>query len=386
MKFKDLNIEDNLIKKLKENYIEEPTEVQEKVIPQILKNRNVIAKSQTGTGKTLAFVLPLVQNLDMKIDTPQIMILTPTRELADQIDDVIKTLVDSDEVKTTLLVGGHGLDRQEKRLKSSNIIVGTPGRILDHISKGNINLKNLKSIVIDEADQMMAFDFLEDIEMISSKVPLNINYFLFSATMPTQIISLCKKIIKNPVKIDISQDGDITENVEQIFVKTKEELKYSALKIIADILNPFMAIIFCSSREEANFLYKKMSYDGYSVDITHGDFSQKKREKTLDDFRKMKYVYLVTTDLSARGFDINGVTHVINYSLPQHSTYYVHRIGRTGRMNEKGLSLSLVTDRERSKEARIIKKIKTKYKIINYMNKHDEKYFIKNLEDLKNEE
>lgn len=383
MRFQDLNIEKNLVEKLNDKYIKTPTEVQEKVIPEMLKKKNIIVKSQTGTGKTLAFVLPIVQNLDKNLNLPQVMILTPTRELANQIEDVISYLVEKDEVKIALLVGGHGYDKQEARIKTSQIIVGTPGRILDHISKGNINLKYLSSIIIDEADQMLAYDFLEDIEMIANKSPEKIGYALFSATMPTKIISLSKKIIKNPVKINISEDGDITENVKQVFVKLKENLKYNAFKILAEILNPFMAIVFCSSKEEADTLYKKLALDGYSVDITHGDFSQKKREQTLNNFRKMKFVYLVTTDLSARGFDIEGVTHVINYSLPTHSTYYVHRIGRTGRMDNSGISISFVTEKDKSKEERILRKIKTKYKVINYKNDRDEYNYKNKLNEIK---
>lgn len=385
MRFEDLNIKKKYIEILDKSYIYNPTKVQEETIPVILKGRNSIVKSQTGTGKTLAFVLPILQRVNKDIKTVQSMILTPTRELANQIIDVIESFIKDDDIKSVSLVGGHDYQKQEKKINSSQIIVGTPGRILDHISKGNINLKHLKSVVIDEADQMLVYDFLESIEILSSKVPKGVQYSLFSATMPTKVVSLSKKIIINPVKINISQSNHITDNVKQYFINTDEKFKYKAFCTAIDILNPFMAIVFCKSKESADTLYSNMSTDGYSCDITHGDFSQKKRETTLNNFRKMKFVYLITTDLSARGFDIDGVTHVINYDLPSHSTYYVHRIGRTGRMDNTGIAINFVIPSEKKKEERIAKLIKDKIIRINYMNKNDEINFRKKIEQIKEE-
>lgn len=384
MEFEKLGVSKELSEILVEEYILEPTEIQKEAIPSVLAGKNIIARSQTGTGKTLAFLLPIIDNLD-EDKALQCLILTPTRELASQILNVIKNLTQNSDLVSSQLIGGHDLDKQENQANKSHIIVGTPGRILDLIGKGKLYLKDMSFMVVDEADQMMVFDFLEDISLLYSKLPDRIQTMLFSATMPTAIVKLSKEIVKNPIQINISDREEITENISQFFISTTEGLKYQALIKIIEQLNPFLGIIFCSSKNSADELYYKLSKDGISCDITHGEFSQKKRENTLKNFRNMKFIFLVTTDLSARGFDIDGVTHVINYDLPSHSTYYVHRIGRTGRMKDNGIALSLYTSKEEAKFSKIKGKLKEKPSIINYTNKNEENSFIKRLKQIKEE-
>lgn len=382
MNFKQLQITKETISILEKNHITSPTKIQEDAIPIILKGKNVIAKSQTGTGKTLAFLLPIMQKIDINGEYPQCIILTPTRELANQIFEVTQEFGGL-SITSINLIGGHNIDAQENRVNKSHIIIATPGRLLEHINKGNIYLKNVEKIVIDEADQMMVFDFLEDIELIVSKMPKNQQIMLFSATMPTKVVALSKKIIKNPQTININNLEEVNDNVYQIFINTKDTLKYKALKITLKELNPFLCIIFCSSKKNADNLYEKMSLEGYSCDIIHGDYSQKKREQVLDKFKNMKIVYLITTDLSARGFDIEGITHVINYDLPTHSVYYIHRIGRTGRVDNKGIAVSIINNRDKFKADKIRQKIKNNYININYNNDDEESAFIKKMGTIK---
>lgn len=383
MDFTQLGINQELKSALVKNYITTPTEVQESVIPNILKGRNIIAKSQTGTGKTLAFVLPILQLTDSE-KAPQAIILAPTRELSAQTYDVTKQFGEYICRDAALVIGGHDVISQKNKLSNAQILIGTPGRILDHINQGNIYLKNIKYLVIDEADQMMVYDFLEDISLLASKLPDKLKIMLFSATMPSKVIMLSKKLIKNPVRIDISKSYELTENISHIFVNTNYLFKYKAFKIFMEIMNPFMAIVFCSSRKSADELYDRLSSEKISCGILHGDFSQKKRETTLNNFRKMKFVYLITTDISARGFDIDGVTHVVNYDLPAHSTYYVHRVGRTGRMDEKGTAISFAEKKDIFKADKIKSKIKTDIYELNYNNDTEEKNYKSGLERFKN--
>lgn len=357
--FEEIGVHQRSIDRLKERYITEPTPIQEEAIPFILKNRNLIGKAQTGTGKTLAFALPIVQQLDPNIPTTQALILTPTRELALQIIEEFEFLLRDTGMAVVPLYGGHQADAQASKLKKhSQVVVGTPGRILEHLREGNTNFKYLKKIVIDEADQMMAFGFLEDIELILSKVPKNQNIMIFSATIPDRIRKLARRIMKHAVDIDISPKQLLLDDIRQVIVRTTEQRKPDTLKMVLEQCNPFMAIIFCKSRERADKLHEYMYTSGLEVEILHGEFSQKKRETIMKKFREMKFPFLVTTDISARGMDIEGVTHVINYDVPMEVEYFVHRVGRTGRAGEKGVAITLVSDEQQRQMDKIKKALK----------------------------
>ncbi len=345
-KFKELGISDKYIDKLTKNYITEPTKIQTKAIPLVLKSRDIIGKAQTGTGKTLAFALPLLEMLNSDIGSPQVLILTPTRELSLQITKVFEDLTQTEEIGVVAVYGGHDVDKQINALSGkAQIVIGTPGRILDHIRRGTVNFKHLKHIVIDEADQMMAFGFVEDIELLINKTPQKLQKMIFSATMPDKIRKLARHIMQNAVNVDIDPEKVVIEDIRQIIIRTTHDRKIESLAMAIERFNPFMAIIFCKSRERANELYDEMSKRSYDCDILHGEFSQNKRENIMKRFRDLKFPFLITTDISARGMDIEGVTHVFNYDVPREIEYYIHRVGRTGRAGEKGIAISLVTDR-----------------------------------------
>lgn len=354
--FKTLGIEERYIQRLSEKYITHPTPIQEQTIPWILKNRDFIGKAQTGTGKTLAFALPIVQSLNENIPTTQALILSPTRELALQIVEEFEFLLKGSKLSVVALYGGHKAQIQANKLKQqAQIVVGTPGRILEHLREGNTNFKYLRRIVIDEADQMMAFGFLEDIELILSKVPKNKNILIFSATIPDRIRKLARRTMKNAIEVDISPNQLLIDDIRQIALRTTEERKPDTLHMLLKEFNPFMAIIFCRSRERADKVYEYLYRNGFDTEILHGEFSQKKRETILKKFREMKFPFLVTTDISARGMDIDGITHVINYDVPLETEYFVHRVGRTGRAGEKGTAITLVSDQEQLRMEKIKK-------------------------------
>ncbi len=345
--FYDLGITPENIEKLRDMYITKPTKIQEQVISLILKGRDIIGKAQTGTGKTLAFVLPLIQMIDDNVNTPQVLIITPTRELALQITNVIIELIKDTNINVVSVYGGHDVEKQKNQLKNNaQFVVGTPGRILDHIREGSINFKNLKHIVIDEADQMMAFGFMEDLELLFEKTPEKIQKMIFSATIPDMIKKLARKIMNNAMTIDIDPENVVIENIRQVVIRTTEDRRIESLDMALKEFRPFMAMIFCKSKERANELYDKMIEMKYDVEIIHGDFSQNKRENIMKRFRDLKFPFLVTTDISARGMDIDGITHVFNFDIPKQIEYYIHRVGRTGRAGEKGIAISFVSDRE----------------------------------------
>lgn len=382
--FKSLNLDKGLIEKLKQNRITEPTQIQQDAIPVLLKRKNLIAKAQTGTGKTLAFLLPTMQNLDLTQKLPQVVIVAPTRELCNQIKTVFDETRPSEEYTCANIVGGHDFDKQANKFSfNAKVIVATPGRLLEHIRDGNINMKYINSFVIDEADQMLEFGFLEDIVLLKQKFPDKIQMSLFSATMPQPIVDLAKKIMTNPTKIDVSYQEQISENIIQDLFYTSENPKLSTLEFIIEEYNPFMGIIFCNSKKSATSLYEKIG-NKYDCELLHGEFSQNKREQILNNFRKLKFRFLISTDLSARGFDIDGVTHVINYEIPSFMQYYVHRIGRTGRADKVGNAISLIDEKDVEKIQKIEKRYKIKSTKFYDRNKNERKALQKKLTKLKN--
>ncbi|WP_051188443.1 DEAD/DEAH box helicase [Proteocatella sphenisci] len=360
MKFKDFKIDDKYVEVLEKNYITTPTKIQEEAIPHILGRRDVIGKAQTGTGKTLAFLLPVFNLIDKENKHTQVLVIVPTRELADQITEVCKILSEPFDIGVVSVFGGHNIESQISRLRNKvQIVVGTPGRILDHLRRGTINFKFLKHMIIDEADQMLAYGFMEDLELLSSKIPENIQIMMFSATMPENIQHLARKIMRNPITIEIDPEIVVLDQIKQLVIKTTEDRRLDSLIMALDIYNPFMAIIFTKSKQRAKELYHAMLEKGITdVEVLHGELSQNKREQILKKFRSLKLPYLIATDIAARGMDIEGVTHVFNYDTPRDTEYYIHRVGRTGRQSEDGVAVTLVDENDEKYLSKIEKIIK----------------------------
>lgn len=360
MKFKEFKIDEKYLEILAKNYITEPTKIQEESIPHILAKRDLIGKAQTGTGKTLAFLLPIFEMIDASNKHTQALVIVPTRELADQITQVGKMLGEANGIGVVSVFGGHNIESQISRLKNNvQIVVGTPGRILDHLRRGTINFKYLKHMVIDEADQMLAYGFMEDLELLSSKIPEHIQIMMFSATMPDNIKQLARRIMKSPITIEINPEIVVLDQIKQLVIKTTEERRIDSLIMAMDIYNPFMAMIFTKSKQRAKELYEKLLQKGITdVEVLHGDLSQNKREQILKKFRSLKLPYLITTDIAARGMDIEGVSHVFNYDTPRDTEYYIHRVGRTGRINNEGIAVTFVDENDEKYLLKIEKIIK----------------------------
>ena len=360
MNFIDFKIDHRYAEVLDKNYIHTPTKIQEKAIPLILAKRDVIGKAQTGTGKTLAFLLPVFNLIDSGNRHTQALVIVPTRELADQITEVCRILSEPFDIGVVSVFGGHNIESQISRLRNKvQIVVGTPGRILDHLRRGTINFKYLKHMVIDEADQMLAYGFMEDLELLSSKIPENIQIMMFSATMPENIQHLARRIMNNPVTIEIDPEIVVLDQIKQLVIKTTEERRLDSLIMALEIYNPFMAMIFTRSKDRAKELYKAMIEKGITdVEVLHGELSQNKREQILKNFRSLKLPYLIATDIAARGMDIEGVTHVFNYDTPRDTEYYIHRVGRTGRQKEEGVAVTLVDENDEKYLSKIEKTVK----------------------------
>ncbi|NBI05865.1 DEAD/DEAH box helicase [Senegalia massiliensis] len=359
-KFLKLGINTELVKVLERNRIIKPTPVQSRTIPQILNGKDVVVQAQTGTGKTLAFMLPIMQNIDTTKPEIKALIVAPTRELALQITREAKKLSEVNEAKILAAYGGKDVNSQIKKLKGNiDIVIGTPGRLLDHLRRGTINLGKLKYLVLDEADQMLHMGFLHDIEDIISKTPKDRNTMLFSATIPNGIRSLSKRYSKNPVQIEIESKNITIDKIEQIVVETTDRGKLDSLLESIEKYNPFLAIIFCRTKRRAKSLNENLQSKGYNSDEIHGDLSQAKRERVMKNFRNAKLQFLVATDVAARGIDINNITHVFNYDIPQDPESYIHRIGRTARAGEEGIAVTFVSPKDRIALNNIEKTIKT---------------------------
>ncbi|AFG35023.1 DNA/RNA helicase, superfamily II [Fervidobacterium pennivorans DSM 9078] len=324
----------------------QPTEIQKLVLPVALEtDKDIIAQAQTGTGKTAAFAIPILELVDFKVDKSiKALIVTPTRELALQIYEEIKSLKGNRRIKVATVYGGQSMERQLKDLaRGIDIVVGTPGRLLDHINRKTLDLSNVKYLVLDEADRMLDMGFLDDVLEIIKQTPETKRTFLFSATMPKEIVSIARKFMKDYEHISTVKEELTTENAEQLYFEIEEDDKLPLLCRIIDMNPEFYGIVFCQTKAEVDEIARKLSDLGYNADGLHGDYSQSQRERVLDKFKKKQLNILVTTDVAARGIDIEGLTHVINYSVPRDPEYYVHRIGRTGRAGKKGLAITFVT-------------------------------------------
>ncbi len=362
-KFKNLGLSDNTLRALKKKGFEEPTPIQEKTIPILLKGEcDLIGQAQTGTGKTAAFGLPIIEQIKEKAKQTQVLILAPTRELAIQISDELNSLKGSKKLHIVPIYGGQAIDLQLRSLKKRvDIVVGTPGRIIDHIRRKSMNLKEISHLVLDEADEMLNMGFLEDVEIIMNATNEEKRTMLFSATMPKEILRIAKKYMADYELVAIKKEQLTANLTDQIYFEVSTADKFDALCRIIDIEHEFYGLIFCRTKVDVDKIGRRLVDRGYDADALHGDISQYQRETILNKFKRKRTNILVATDVAARGIDINDLTHVINFSLPQDPEYYVHRIGRTGRAGKEGTAITFVTPEEYRKLL-FIKKI-TKAKI-----------------------
>ncbi len=346
--FRRLGIREELIHALQENGITEPTPIQEKAIPVVLEGKDVISQAQTGTGKTLAFVLPILEKADPQATHVQALILTPTRELALQITAEVKKLVAKlDDIHVLAVYGGQDVNQQLRKLaRKIQVVIATPGRLLDHLRRGTIDLSQVSMFVLDEADQMLHMGFLPEVEDIMAKTPFDKQTMLFSATMSEQVQSLAKRFMKKPENIQVQGKRITLEDIRQIVVETTDRAKQDTLCSLLDEQRPFLAVIFCRTKRRASKLNAALQGLDYMSDELHGDLSQAKREDVMKRFREARIQYLVATDVAARGLDVEGVTHVFNYDIPEDVDSYIHRIGRTGRAKEKGTAFTLVAAKD----------------------------------------
>ncbi len=367
--FKDLNLSKKMLSSLQNLGFEKPTEIQEKSIPLIMENHNLLGQAQTGTGKTLAFGIPIVEKINPKDKDPQALILTPTRELALQVSEEIKKIGRNRGIFTLAVYGGTSIDRQINFLKNkrNQVIVGTPGRIKDLIDRGVLKLDKIKIFVLDEADRMLDMGFIDDIRYIYSKLPEEKQVLLFSATIPNSIMALAKEFLKDNFKIvKVKPEEVVVDKIEQYLFKVDEFSRFSKLKELLNKHSDKKAIIFTETKKNVDELYKLLKKNDFKVGAIHGDFSQKKREQVLKDFKENNINILVATDVASRGLDIKDVEVVYNYKLPNNVESYIHRIGRTGRAGREGLAISFATNSEKQTVIKISKITKGKIKLIDF--------------------
>ena len=361
LNFSDLGLDDQLLEVVKRTGFEEPTPIQSKTIPLVLSGIDVIGQAQTGTGKTAAFGLPLLQKIDYSRREIQALVISPTRELAIQTQEEIFKLGKEKLAKVQAVFGGANIVRQIKQLKNypPHILVGTPGRLLDHLQRGTVNLSKVETLVLDEADEMLDMGFLDDISKIIAQIPKKRQTLLFSATMPPAILKVGKRFMNHPEIVKIKNQQLTADLVDQFFVKVRENEKFDVMTRILDVQAPELTIVFGRTKRRVDELSRGLVARGYDAAGIHGDLSQQQRSAVLKKFRNGDLDILVATDVAARGLDISGVSHVYNYDIPQDPESYVHRIGRTGRAGHQGISVTFVTPNEMD-YLRVIEKLTRK--------------------------
>lgn len=364
IKFSDLGLSEKVLKSIDDMGFEEPSMIQAEIIPVLLEGFDAIGQAQTGTGKTLAFGAPILSKFERTDNKINSIILTPTRELAIQVNDELARIAKYTRTKLLPVYGGQPIERQIRALKSGiDIVVGTPGRVLDLIRRNLIDLSEIKFLVLDEADEMLNMGFIDDIEEIIKNSNSDRQTMLFSATMPDEIKKLSKRYMKSDRKhIAIVKNTMTVSTVSQYYYEVKQKDRFESFCRILDVDEPSSAIIFCKTKKGVDELVEAMQARGYSVEGMHGDMNQNNRLNTLRKFKEGSIEFLVATDVAARGIDVENVSHVINYDLPQDIESYVHRIGRTGRANREGIAYSIVTPREYMTLKQIEKVTKSKIK------------------------
>lgn len=358
--FIEMGVDPQLVKAIDELGFVSPMPIQEKVIPHLLsKEGDVVGLAQTGTGKTAAFGLPVLQRIDITKRVPQALVIAPTRELCLQIaGDLADFSKYIDGLKILPVYGGSSIDSQIKALRNGvQVIVATPGRLIDLIKRGEVKLEDVHTVILDEADEMLNMGFLDDIKEILMHVPEDRKMLMFSATMPKEIADISKQFMKDPVEFVVGNRNEGAKNVRHIYYMVKAHDKYLALKRVVDNSPDIYGLVFCRTKKETQEIADKLIADGYNADCLHGDLSQAQRDLAMKKFRDHVTQLLVATDVAARGLDVDDLTHVINYGLPEDTAVYTHRSGRTGRANKTGVSVAIIHSREQKKLKEIEKKI-----------------------------
>ena len=352
-KFQDLGLDASILDALAQKGYSEPTPIQAKVIPILLdRSKNVVGQAQTGTGKTAAFGLPIIQNIELNTRSVQAIVLAPTRELAVQVANEIDSYKGTKRIQVTTVYGGQPIDRQIRELqKGADVVVGTPGRVIDLIKRGKLKLDEVKYFVLDEADEMLNMGFIEDIEFILSETNDDKQVLLFSATMPKKILKLAQRYMGDYELVHIENAKVTTDNVDQQYYAVAARDKMKVLERLFEMNTDFYGIVFCNTRMGTDDVTRELNKLGFAAEALHGDVQQNQRERILQRFKQGKCTVLCATDVAARGIDVNELTHVINYQLPQDPEAYVHRIGRTGRAGNKGIAISLIANGEKKQMA-----------------------------------
>ena len=345
--FEGYNLSEEISRALSVLKYETPTEVQREVIPLALNKQDLVVKSQTGSGKTAAFGIPICEMIEWEEKKPQALILTPTRELAAQVSQDLINIGRFKRIKAMAVYGKEPFSKQKEELKQKNhIVVGTPGRVMDHIERGTLALDEVKYLIIDEADEMLNMGFIKDVEAIIQEVPSNRVTMVFSATLPKDVENLCHKYMEDPTNIEIVATGITTNTIEHRVIEVNDEAKISLLKDVTVVENPDSCIIFCRTKEHVDSVFTELEESNYSSERLHGGLLQEDRFAVMDGFKLGNFRYLVATDVAARGIDIDNVTLVINYDVPMEKESYVHRTGRTGRAGNKGKAITFATPHE----------------------------------------
>ena len=347
--FKELDLNASLLEALKKDKITTPTEIQRKVIPEMLKNKDLIVQSETGTGKTLAYLLPLFKKINTSAREMQAIILVPTHELAIQVLRVIENLSQNSDVKVsaTPIIGNVNIDRQIEKLKEKpNIIVGSPGRILELIKKKKITAHTIKTIILDEADRLIGDSDMENVRAVIKSTMRDRQLLMFSASISKEAEARGREIMKEPEVIREEAQISVPDTIEHIFFLTEQREKFEVLRKVARILNPQKAIVFTSGIEEAEMVTEKLKYHGFAAESIHGTNQKEERKKAMEGFRAGRVQFLIASDIASRGLDIEGVTHIFSMNAPEETRDYLHRVGRTGRNGQFGVAVSFVTIRE----------------------------------------
>ena len=366
LSFESLGLSEARIRQLETLGFTTPTGIQTQAIPHLLGGRDVVGQSQTGTGKTAAFSLPMLEQIDPNQKGVQALILTPSRELAVQVGQAISTFVGNQEVKVLAIYGGQAIDRQMLQLKRGvQIVVGTPGRVIDLLDRGSLKLDSIKWLVLDEADEMLSMGFIDDVEKILESAPTDRQTALFSATMPPSIRQLVARFLRSPVTVTVEQPKAAPTKINQVaYLVPRPWTKAQALQRILELEDPESSLIFVRTRRTAAELTNQLQSAGYSVDEYHSDLTQQARERLLVRFRSKQVHWVVATDIAARGLDVDHMTHVINYDLPDSVETYVHRIGRTGRAGKEGTAITLIQPFERRKQLQIERHVRQMWKVL----------------------
>ena len=362
LRFEDMNISNEICRAVLDMGFEEATPIQSQAIPVILEGKDIIGQSQTGTGKTAAFGIPLLERINPEDRRLQALILCPTRELAIQVSEEFRKLLKyKDNIRVLPIYGGQPIDRQIAALrKGTQVVIGTPGRVMDHMRRRTIKAETVQMMVLDEADEMLDMGFREDIETILVKIPEEHQTLLFSATLSPEILDITKRFQKNPEFIKIVRKELTVPNIEQYYFDVKEKTKLDALCRIIDVYDPKLAMVFCNTKKRVDDLVEMLQGRGYFAEGLHGDLKQAQRDKVMQKFRNGTIEILVATDVAARGIDVDDIDVVFNYDVPQDEEYYVHRIGRTGRAGKAGKAFTICVAKEIYKLRDIMRYTKTK--------------------------